>query len=68
LGTDCITTSHRLAKELLDRPDDFIFAMLDDEEYIVESIKTVKTFANRDDSVNHLALKLRRCENNNIKR
>jgi hypothetical protein len=42
--------------------------MLDDEEYIVESIKTVKTFANRDDSVNHLALKLRRCENNNIKR
>jgi hypothetical protein len=42
--------------------------MVDEEEYVIDGIKNVRTFANKDDSVTHLALKLRKCEDNNIKR
>lgn len=64
---ECITTSHQLARELLNRPDDFITAISDDGEYVIGGLKRVSTHANIDDSVTHLALKLKRCEGNMIR-
>ena len=64
---DYITTSHQLARELLNRPDDFITAISDDGEYVIGGLKRVSTHANIDDSVTHLALKLKRCEGNMIR-
>ena len=64
---NCITTSHQLARELLSRPDDFITAVDDDREYVIEGLKRVTTHANIDDSVTHLALKLKRCEGNMVR-
>ena len=62
-----ITTSHQLANELLSRPDDFITATGDDVEYVISGLKRVSTHANIDDSVTHLALKLKKCEGNMIR-
>lgn len=42
--------------------------MLGEEEYVIDSIKRVKTHANIDDSVTYLTLNLRSCGNGNIKR
>ena len=64
---ECITTSHQLARELLNRPDDFITATSDDGEYVIGGLKRVSTHANIDDSVTHLALKLKRCEGNMVR-
>ena len=64
---ECITTSHQLARELLSRPDDFITATSDDGEYVIGGLKRVSTHANIDDSVTHLALKLKRFEGNIIR-
>ena len=64
---ECITTSHQLARELLSRPDDFITATSDDGEYVIGGLKRVSTNANIDDSVTHLALKLKRFEGNIIR-
>ena len=61
---ECITTSHQLARALLNRPDDFITATSDDGEYVISGLKRVSTHANIDDSVTHLALKLKKCEGN----
>lgn len=60
-------TSHQLARELLNRPDEFISAITDDKEYGIESIKRISTHANKDDGVTHLALKLKECEGNIIR-
>ena len=62
-----IATSHQLARELLDRPDEFISAIVGNKEYGIESIKRITTHANRDDGVIHLALKLKECEGNIIR-
>ena len=56
-----------MARELLNRPDDFITATSDDGEYVISGLKRVSTHANIDDSVTHLALKLKRCEGNMIR-
>ena len=48
----------------MNRPDDFITATSDDGEYVISGLKRVSTHANIDDSVTHLALKLKRCEGN----
>ena len=56
-----------LARELLSKPDGFIIANYMDGEYIIGDIKRVSTHANIDDSVTHLALKLKRCEGNMIR-
>ena len=65
---DYICTSHQLARELLNIPDSFILAKNGEEEYVIENISRVITHANLDDSVMHLVLNLRKCENGNIKR
>lgn len=57
-----------MAKELLEKSDDFITAKLDGEEYIIESIQKVTTHANIDDSVTHWTLNLREGGKGNIKR
>ena len=56
-----------MARELLNRPDDFITAISDDGEYVIGGLKRVSTHANIDDSVTHLAFKLKRCEGNMIR-
>ena len=56
-----------MARELLSRPDDFITAVDNDGEYVIGGLKRVSTHANIDDSVTHLALKLKRCEGNMIR-
>ena len=38
-----------------------------DGEYVIGGLKRVSTHANIDDSVTHLALKLKRCEGNMIR-
>lgn len=61
-----------LARELLNRPDDFITATYEDEngekEFVIETFKRKATHANVDDSVTHLTLVLRDCGQGNIKR
>ena len=66
--TSCINTSHELARELLNKPDSFITAIIGEKEYVVDGIKRIATHANIDDSVTHLALNLRDGGDGNIKR
>ncbi|MBD5496439.1 MAG: hypothetical protein HDR11_01555 [Lachnospiraceae bacterium] len=66
--TEIISTSHALARELLNKPDDFITATFGEEEYIISNIQRVFTHANIDDSVTHWTLNLRDGGNGNIKR
>lgn len=56
-----------MARELLNKPDGFITAMLDNEEYIIDSIQRIATHANIDDSVTHWTLNLRDGGNGNLK-
>ena len=63
-NTNCIGTSHSLAKELLSKPDAFLTASFGEVDYVIESIKRVATHANSDDTVTHLALILRECGGN----
>ena len=59
-----------MAKELLSKPDGFIFAMNEDNEgeYVIDHIKRISTNSNWDDSVMNIALSLRNCNKGNIKR
>ena len=66
--TSCINTSHELARELLNKPDSFITAIIGDKEYVVDGIKRIATHANIDDSVMNWSLILRDCGQGNIKR
>lgn len=68
LITDCISTSHALAKELLSKPDSFITVTIEEKEYVIDSIRRKFTYANFDDSVMYLTLNLRDGGNGNIKR
>ena len=63
----CITTSHELARELLNRPNRFITATHDGEEYIIENYKSISTNVNSDDSDIYYTLNLK-SGGNNIKR
>lgn len=65
---DIISTSHKLSRELYDKPDGFITATLNGEEYIIDSIQRVHTHANVDDSVTHWTLNLRNGGKGNLKR
>ena len=67
-NTNCISTSHALAKELLSKPDGFIVAMLGEDEYVINDLKRVSTHANIDDSITHWSLNLRDGGRGNIKR
>lgn len=51
-----IGTTHELARELLDKPDDFVTVTVGNREYNIEHVKTVATHANRDDGVTHKTL------------
>lgn len=66
--TSYISTSHELAKELLNKPDSFITAIIGEKEYVIENIKRIATHANVDDSVSHWVLNLRDGGQGNIKR
>lgn len=68
IDTNCISTSHALARELLNKPDGFLTATLGEEEYIVESYKRTLTHANIDDGIWHWTLNLRDGGRGNIKR
>ena len=57
-----------LARELLDRPDSFIVAQDGEKEYIIDSIHRIGTYANPDDMSVYLALQLKECNGENIKR
>lgn len=63
-----ISTSHKLAKELHDKPDGFITVTFNGEEYVIDNIQRVATHANTDDSVTHWTLNLRDGGKGNIKR
>lgn len=63
-----ISTGHKLAKELLSKPDGFITATLNGEEYVIENMQRIPTHANIDDTVMHLTLNLRDGGKGNIKR
>ena len=65
---EIISTSHKLAKELLSKPDGFITAVHKGDEYIIENLKGTITHANNDDSVIHWAVNLRDGGKGNIKR
>ena len=52
-----------LARELLSKPDGFITATLDGEEYIIESTQRIHTCANIDDRVMYWTLNLRDMRN-----
>lgn len=64
----CIGTSHELARELLNRQDNFLTATIEEREYIIDGIKKVKTHANNDDSFTYYTLLLRNGGEGNIKR
>lgn len=64
----CISTSHMLARELLNKPDNFLTATIGDREYIIESYQRKATHANMDDGVTHWTLNLRDGGQGNIKR
>ena len=49
-----IYSSLTLARELLDRPDEFITMNFGEKEYGISNIKRVATHANVDDTVTHL--------------
>ena len=66
--TEIISTSHALARELLNKPDGFITATLGEEEYVISNTQRVATHANIDDSVTHWTLNLRDGGNGNLKR
>ena len=68
LITNCVGTSHALARELLNKPDGFITATLGGEEYIISDYKRTKGHANVDDSVPYWTLNLRDGGCGNIKR
>lgn len=65
---EIISTSHKLAKELLSKPDGFITAVHKGDEYAIENLKRTITYANNDDSVIHWAVNLRDSGKGNIKR
>ena len=48
-----------MARELLRKPDGFITASLNGEEYIIEDIQRIPTHANIDDTAMHWTLNLR---------
>lgn len=64
----CVTTSHILAKELLNTTDCFLTATIGEKEYVIDGIKRTKTHANIDDEFTYLTLLLRDGGDGNIKR
>lgn len=66
--TDFISTSHALARELLNKPDGFITATLGEKEYVIGNTQRVASHANIDDTVTHWTLNLRDGGNGNIMR
>ena len=63
----CYTTSHNLAKELLNKEDSYITITIGEKEYIISDVKRVKTHANADDTTIYLTLVGDECSGN-IKR
>ena len=63
----CYTTSHSLAKELLDKEDSYITITIGEKEYVISDVKRVKTHANADDTTIYLTLVGDECSGN-IKR
>lgn len=51
-----IVTSHVLARELLKKEDGFITITVDNDEYLVSSIRRKPTYANVDDSSTYWTL------------
>ena len=63
----CYTTSHNLAKELLNKEDSYITITIGEKEYVISDVKRVKTHANADDTTIYLTLVGDECSGN-IKR
>ena len=47
--TSCISTSHELAKELLNKQDSFITITIGEREYMITKLKRKSTYAYADD-------------------
>lgn len=60
-------TSHKLAKELLSKPDGFLTASMNNKEYFIENLQRKSSYANIDDSVLYWTLNLDECREGNIK-
>ena len=65
---NCISTSHSLARELLNRPDGFITVTIGEKEYVIKNIKRIPSHANYDDISMYLILNLDECGTGNIRR
>lgn len=59
-----IRTSHELAKTLLSEPDSLLTIYIGEDEYMAEKIKTVRSYANRDDYVAHKAVVCKKMNGN----
>lgn len=60
-------TSHKLAKELLSRPDGYITAKTrDNREYKISNYQRITTDANYDDTLHYWTLNLSECSGNII--
>lgn len=57
-----------LARELLDRPDEFITVTFGENEYVIENIQRKFTCANIDDSVMYITLNIKDSTCEGIKR
>lgn len=68
MKTQCISTSHMLARELSSKEDGFIIATDGEKEYIITDFYKVATHANLDDRITYWALNLRECGKGNIKK
>ena len=51
-----LNTSHKVAKELLSKPDNFLTVTVNNREYSIKTIKNMRTHANIDDGVMHKTL------------
>lgn len=62
-----INTTHKLAKELLSRPDEFLTVTVGEKEYAIGYIKLVKTHGNADDSILHRTLVCEELTGNSVR-
>lgn len=56
-----IVTTHSLAKQLLERPDGFLVAKCEDEEFVIGDYERASTCANYDDTTLYWVLNLCKC-------
>lgn len=61
-------SSHRLAQELLSKPDGFITVSFGEDEYVIEDIRRKSNHSNEDDWCVYWTLNCKYGGNGNVKR